>query len=232
MSEPIIEINNVSKIYKVGSERIQALDNVSLTINKGEFCCLLGTSGSGKSTLLNVMAGIEKLSSGEIIIRNRKINKMSERQLSIFRQKYLGFIFQAYNLIASLTAAENVELPLIFKEIVQKKRRKMVKEIMNAVGLKERAKHKPSQMSGGQQQRVGIARAFVGAPEIVFADEPTGNLDSKTTMEIMVLIKEIAKKNNQTIVMVTHDVRLAEFADKIVNIHDGKIVSIEERNEE
>jgi putative ABC transport system ATP-binding protein len=229
MSEPIIEINNVSKIYKVGSERIQALDNVNLTINKGEFCCLLGTSGSGKSTLLNVMAGIEKLSSGDIIIRNRKINKMSERQLSIFRQKYLGFIFQAYNLIASLTAAENVELPLIFKEIVPKKRREMVKEIMNAVGLKERAKHKPSQMSGGQQQRVGIARAFVGAPEIVFADEPTGNLDSKTTMEIMALIKEIAKKNNQTIVMVTHDVRLAEFADKIVNIHDGKIVSVEEK---
>lgn len=231
MSEPIIEINNVSKIYKVGSERIQALDNVSLTINKGEFCCLLGTSGSGKSTLLNVMAGIEKLSSGDIIIRNRKINKMSERQLSIFRQKYLGFIFQAYNLIASLTAAENVELPLIFKEIVPKERRKMVKEIMNSVGLKDRAKHKPSQMSGGQQQRVGIARAFVGAPEIVFADEPTGNLDSKTTMEIMALIKEIAKKNNQTIVMVTHDMRLAEFADKIVNIHDGKIVSVEQRNE-
>ena len=231
MGEPIIEINNVSKIYKVGSERIQALDNVNLTINKGEFCCLLGTSGSGKSTLLNVMAGIEKLSSGDIIIRNRKINKMSERQLSIFRQKYLGFIFQAYNLIASLTAAENVELPLIFKEIVPQKRRKMVKEIMNAVGLKERAKHKPSQMSGGQQQRVGIARAFVSVPEIVFADEPTGNLDSKTTMEIMALIKEIAKKNNQTIVMVTHDVRLAEFADKVVNIHDGKIVSVEQRNE-
>ena len=185
MGEPIIEIKNVSKIYKVGSERIQALDNINLTINKGEFCCLLGTSGSGKSTLLNVMAGIEKLSSGDIIIRNRKINKMSERQLSIFRQKYLGFIFQAYNLIASLTASENVELPLIFKEVIPKKRRKMVKEIMNAVGLKERAKHKPSQMSGGQQQRVGIARAFVGAPEIVFADEPTGNLDSKTTMEII-----------------------------------------------
>lgn len=232
MSEPIIQINNVSKVYKVGSERIQALDNVNLTINKGEFCCLLGTSGSGKSTLLNVMAGIEKLSSGDIIIRNRKINKMSERQLSIFRQKYLGFIFQAYNLIPSLTATENVELPLIFKEVVPKKRRKMVREIMNAVGLRERAKHKPSQMSGGQQQRVGIARAFVGAPEIVFADEPTGNLDSKTTMEIMALIKEIAKKNNQTIVMVTHDVRLAEFADKIVNIHDGKIMSVDTNNKE
>lgn len=228
MEEPIIEVKNVTKIYKVGSERITALDNVSLTINKGEFCCLLGTSGSGKSTLLNVMAGIEKLTSGEIIIRNRKINKMSERELSIFRQKYLGFIFQAYNLIASLTAFENVELPLIFKEVPAKKRKKMVKEIVKAVGLSGRAKHKPSQMSGGQQQRVGIARAFVSSPEIVFADEPTGNLDSKTTMEIMGIIKDMAKRYNQTIVMVTHDSRIAEFADKIINIHDGHVESVRE----
>lgn len=229
--EAIIDIQNVTKIYKVGNERITALDGVSLKINKGEFCCLLGTSGSGKSTLLNVMAGIEKLTSGDIVIRNRKINKMSENQLSIFRQKYLGFIFQAYNLIPSLTAFENVELPLIFKEILPKKRFKMVKEIVQAVGLTGRAKHKPSQMSGGQQQRVGIARAFVASPEIIFADEPTGNLDTKTTMEIMSLIKEMAKKYNQTIVMVTHDVRIAEFADKIVHIHDGKIMSIEEKKQ-
>jgi len=230
--EAIIDIKNVTKVYKVGSERITALDGVSLQIQKGEFCCLLGTSGSGKSTLLNVMAGIEKLTSGDIIIRNRKINKMSENQLSIFRQKYLGFIFQAYNLIPSLTAFENVELPLIFKEISPKKRFKMVKEIIQAVGLSGRTKHKPSQMSGGQQQRVGIARAFVASPEIIFADEPTGNLDTKTTMEIMNLIKEMSKKYNQTIVMVTHDVRIAEFADKIVHIHDGKIMNIEERNVE
>lgn len=227
--EPIIEINNVTKIYKVGSEKITALDNVSLKINKGDFCCLLGTSGSGKSTLLNVMAGIEKLTSGDIIIRGKKINKMSERELSIFRQKYLGFIFQSYNLIASLTAFENVEMPLIFKEIHPKKRVKMVREIIKAVGLAGRSRHKPSQMSGGQQQRVGIARAFVGSPEIVFADEPTGNLDSKTTMEIMTLIKNIAKEYNQTIVMVTHDIRLAEFADKVVHIHDGKINKVEDK---
>ena len=232
MEEPIIQIKNVSKIYKVGNERIQALDGIDLTINKGEFCCLLGSSGSGKSTLLNVMAGIERLSSGDIIIRNRKINKMSERELSIFRQKYLGFIFQAYNLISSFTAAENIEMPLIFKEIIPQKRKKMVKEMIKAVGLKDRIKHKPSQMSGGQQQRVGIARAFVGVPEIVFADEPTGNLDSKTTMEIMKLIKSIAKGHNQTIVMVTHDSSVAEFADKIVNIHDGKIISITENVKE
>lgn len=229
--EPIIEVKDVTKIYKVGNEKILALDNISLTINKGEFCCLLGTSGSGKSTLLNVMAGIEKLTSGEIIIRGRKINKMSERELSIFRQKYLGFIFQSYNLIPALTAFENVELPLIFKEIDSKKRKKLVKEIIDAVGISGRAKHKPSQMSGGQQQRVGIARAFVGAPEIIFADEPTGNLDSKTTMEIMELIKNISKQYNQTIVMVTHDARLAEFADKIISIHDGHIANIESKRE-
>lgn len=227
--EPIIEVKDVTKVYKVGSERIVALDKVNLTINKGEFCCLLGTSGSGKSTLLNVMAGIEKITSGEIIIRNREINKMSERELSIFRQKYLGFIFQSYNLIASLTAFENVELPLIFKEVLPKKRKKMVRDIIKAVGLSGRAKHKPSQMSGGQQQRVGIARAFVSSPEIVFADEPTGNLDTKTTMEIMGLIKSIAKEYNQTIVMVTHDPRIAEFADKVISIHDGHIKSVEEK---
>lgn len=230
MMDPIIEVKNVTKIYKVGNEKIVALDNVSLTIDKGDFCCLLGTSGSGKSTLLNVMAGIEKLTSGEIIIRNRKINKMSERELSIFRQKYLGFIFQSYNLIPSLTAFENVELPLIFKEVFPKKRKKLVKEIIKAVGLSGRARHKPSQMSGGQQQRVGIARAFVGSPEIIFADEPTGNLDSKTTMEIMGLIKRIAREYNQTIVMVTHDARISEFADKVINIHDGKVVSIDTKN--
>jgi len=230
MEEPIIEIKNVKKIYKVGNEKIVALDGVDLTINRGEFCCLLGTSGSGKSTLLNVMAGIEKLSSGEIIIRNRKINKMTETQLSIFRQKYLGFIFQAYNLIPSLTAFENIELPLIFKEIPKRKRVKKVKELINAVGLSGRAKHKPSQMSGGQQQRVGIARAFVASPEIIFADEPTGNLDSKTTMEVMNLIRGMAKEYNQTIVMVTHDVRMADFADKVVNIHDGKIIDIQINN--
>lgn len=227
--EPIIEVKDVTKIYKVGNEKIVALDKVNLTINKGEFCCLLGTSGSGKSTLLNVMAGIEKLTSGEIVIRNRKINKMSERELSIFRQKYLGFIFQSYNLIASLTAFENVELPLIFKEVLPKKRKRMVKDIIMAVGLSGRAKHKPSQMSGGQQQRVGIARAFVSSPEIVFADEPTGNLDTKTTMEIMGLIKSISKEYNQTIVMVTHDSRIAEFADKVISIHDGHIASIENK---
>lgn len=229
--EKVIEVRNVKKIYHMGHERIIAVDDVSFEINKGEFCCLLGTSGSGKSTLLNLMAGIEKLSSGQIIIKGKNIHRMNEKNLAKFRQKYLGFVFQSYNLMNSMTALENVEFPLVFKRIPVKKRKKMAREMLSQVGLKSRLEHKPKQMSGGQQQRVGIARAFVAKPEIVFADEPTGNLDSKTTMEVMKLIKEIAKVNNQTIVMVTHDRRLAEFADKIIHIFDGRIQSIDTVNE-
>lgn len=225
--EPIIEVKNATKIYKVGNEKILALDNVSFTINKGDFCCLLGSSGSGKSTLLNIMAGIEKITSGEILIKGKNITKMGEHQLAKFRQKYLGFVFQSYNLINSLNAIENVELPLIFKEVPHKIRIKKAKIMLEKVGLKERIKHKPTQMSGGQQQRVGIARAFVANPEVVFADEPTGNLDSKTSNEIMKIIKQMATDYNQTIVMVTHDVTMAKYANKIIHIHDGHIEKIE-----
>lgn len=226
-AEKAIEVKNVKKIYRMGSERICAVDGVSFDIMKGEFCCLLGTSGSGKSTLLNLMAGIEKLTGGEIIIKGRKIHKMSENSLARFRQRYLGFVFQSYNLIGSMTALENVEFPLVFKKVPGRKRKKMAREMLIKVGLKTRLKHRPKEMSGGQQQRVGIARAFVAKPEIVFADEPTGNLDTRTTMEVMGLIKTIARENNQTIVMVTHDPRLAAFADKIIHILDGKIQNIE-----
>lgn len=229
--EPIIEVKNVTKIYKVGTERITALDNVSFTINKGDFCCLLGSSGSGKSTLLNLMAGIEKITKGEILIKGKDVCKMGEHQLAKFRQKYLGFVFQSYNLLPALNAIENVALPMVFKEIKAKERTKRAKEMLIAVGLKERMKHKPNQMSGGQQQRVGIARAFVTDPEIVFADEPTGNLDSKTANEIMEIIKRIATERKQTIVMVTHDVNMARYANKVVHIHDGHIEKIVEVNE-
>lgn len=225
--EKVIEVKSVKKIYRMGSEKINAVDDVSFDILKGEFCCLLGTSGSGKSTLLNLMAGIEKLSSGQIIIKGKRVHKMSENSLARFRQRYLGFVFQSYNLMGSMTALENVEFPLVFKRIRTKKRKKMAREMLIKVGLGSRLTHKPKEMSGGQQQRVGIARAFVAKPEIVFADEPTGNLDTKTTMEVMNLIKSIAKDNNQTIVMVTHDRRLADFADRIIHILDGKIQSIE-----
>ncbi len=224
---PIIEVKNVKKIYRMGNERINAVDDVSFEINKGEFCCLLGTSGSGKSTLLNLMAGIEKTSGGQILIKGKNIPKMSEKQLAKFRQRYLGFVFQSYNLLNSMTALENVEFPLVFKRLPVKRRKRMAKDMLVKVGLGSRINHRPKQMSGGQQQRVGIARAFVAKPEIVFADEPTGNLDTKTTMEVMDLIKQIARDNQQTIVMVTHDPRLAKFADKIIHILDGKIQSVE-----
>lgn len=225
--KPVIEVKHIKKVYRMGSERITAVDDISFEILQGEFCCLLGTSGSGKSTLLNLMAGIEKASSGEIVIKGRNIHKMSENKLAKFRQNYLGFVFQSYNLINSMTAHENVEFPLVFKRIPVKKRKRLAKEMLLKVGLGTRLKHKPKEMSGGQQQRVGIARAFVAKPEIVFADEPTGNLDTKTTMEVMNLIKDMARENHQTIVMVTHDKRLAEFADKIIHILDGKIENVE-----
>jgi putative ABC transport system ATP-binding protein len=226
-ADKIIEVKNIKKIYRMGNEKIYAVDDVSFEILKGEFCCLLGTSGSGKSTLLNLMAGIEKSSGGEIVIKGKRIHKMSENSLARFRQRYLGFVFQSYNLLGSMTALENVEFPLVFKRIKTKARKKMAKDMLTKVGLGARLNHRPKEMSGGQQQRVGIARAFVAKPEIVFADEPTGNLDSKTTMEVMKLIRAIAKDNNQTIVMVTHDRRLADFADRIIHIFDGKIQEVE-----
>ena len=229
--QKVIEVKNVRKIYRMGTEKIYAVDDVSFDIYEGEFCCLLGTSGSGKSTLLNLMAGIEKLTSGQIIIKGRPIHKLNETKLAKFRQKYLGFVFQSYNLIGTMTALENVELPLVFKRVPRKRRRTLAKEMLTKVGLKNRLMHKPKEMSGGQQQRVGIARAFVAKPTIVFADEPTGNLDTTTTMEVMELIRQIAKDNHQTIVMVTHDRRLAEFADRIIHILDGKVQNIEVREE-
>lgn len=227
MAEVIIEVKNARKTYVMGKERIHAVNGVSFTIDRGEFCCLLGTSGSGKSTLLNLMAGIEKLSGGEILIKGESIGKMSENRLSKFRQENLGFVFQSYNLIGSMTALENVELPLVFKRVRGGKRHTMARKMLKKVGLKERMNHKPKEMSGGQQQRVGIARAFVSGPSIVFADEPTGNLDSRTTLEVMDLIKSMALKNHQTIVMVTHDRKLAEYADKVIHILDGRIESVE-----
>jgi len=227
--ENIIEVKGVRKIYRVGNEKVIALENIDLSIGKGEICCLLGTSGSGKSTLLNLMAGLEKPTRGEIIIKNVHIEKLDEKRLVLFRQKYVGFVFQSYNLLPALTALENVSLPLVFRGVSKKVRNEKAKRILEQVGLGTHLKHKPNQMSGGQQQRVGIARAFVGNPEIVFADEPTGNLDSKTTVEIMNLIIGLARKNNQTLVIVTHDMNIAKYADRIVYILDGNIEKIEDR---
>lgn len=222
----IIDIKNLRKVYKLGHEKVVALDCINLQIFKGEICCILGTSGSGKSTLLNMMAGLEKPTKGTIHIKNELITTMTENQLAKFRQAHLGFIFQSYNLLASLTAIENVSLPMMFRNVPKPKREKEAKKMLKAVGLGKYAKHKPNQMSGGQQQRVGIARAFVGAPAIVFADEPTGNLDSKTTNTVMELMLNMARDNEQTLIIVTHDPHIAEFADRVVYIIDGNVEKI------
>lgn len=228
MPKPLIEIKDLRKVYRLGEEKTVALNRINLDIHEGEICCLLGTSGSGKSTLLNMMAGLEKPTKGSITIDGNVITKMSEKQLAMFRQGKIGFVFQAYNLLPTMTALDNVSIPLMFLGIPKKERDKRARDILSKVGLEKHMKHKPSQMSGGQQQRVGIARAFVNAPKIVFCDEPTGNLDSKTTLEVMALIVNMAKKNGQTLVIVTHDPSIARYAHRIVHIFDGDIQSVEE----
>lgn len=228
--DEIISIENLRKVYRLGNEKVVALGHINLKIARGEICCILGTSGSGKSTLLNQLAGLEKPSKGRVMINGENVSAMSEKELAEFRQKNIGFVFQSYNLMAALTALENVCMPLIFRGIPKVKRERRAKKILNEVGLKDRLSHKPSQMSGGQQQRVGIARAFVSSPPIVFADEPTGNLDTKTTQEIMMMMCRLCRENNQTLVLVTHDTELAAYCDRILRIIDGSIVS-DERNE-
>ncbi|MBP1558451.1 MAG: ABC transporter ATP-binding protein [Oscillospiraceae bacterium] len=222
--EPIIKIKGLRKVYRLGGEKVVALGRINLDIQPETICCILGTSGSGKSTLLNQLAGLEKPTGGDVFVLGKNISKMDEKQLAVFRQKHLGFVFQSYNLLQGMSAEDNVALPLTFRGVPKTMRRKMARKMLEQVGLKERAKHRPNQMSGGQQQRVGIARAFVCKPKVVFADEPTGNLDSKTTIEVMELMVEMARKNHQTIVLVTHDTELAAYADRIITLVDGNIV--------
>ena len=220
----IIKIENLYKIYPVGKEKVVALGGINLEITKGQICCILGTSGSGKSTLLNQLAGLEKPTKGRVLIGGVNVSALSEGQLAKFRQKNVGFIFQSYNLLQSYSALENVAMPLMFRGIGKGLRNRRAKVILKQVGLGKRMHHKPAQMSGGQQQRVGIARAFVAKPKIVFADEPTGNLDTKTTKEVMELMVRLCRKNNQTLVLVTHDRELALYADRIITLIDGKVV--------
>ncbi len=223
----LIRIRHVRKVYLMGEEKVVALDDVSLDINKGEFVCFLGTSGSGKSTFLNMVAGLEKPTRGEIWIGKVPIHKLSEAQVTIFRQKNIGFIFQAYHLMQSMTALENVALPLMLKGVPKEIREPAAKKALAQVGLKGYEGRKPNQMSGGQQQRVGIARALVVKPKIIFADEPTGNLDSHTTKDVMDLISKETKENGTTLILVTHDRSIADYADKIVTIQDGNIINVE-----
>lgn len=224
--EPLIKVKNVRKIYRMGDERVIALDDVSLDIYRGEIVCFLGRSGSGKSTFLNMVAGLEKPSRGEVFIGGIPLHKLDEEQVTLFRQKNIGFIFQAYHLMPMMTALENVSMPLIFRGVPRRRRKAMAKEALDAVGLSGYGNRKPTQMSGGQQQRIGIARALVGNPKIIFADEPTGNLDTNTTKEVMKLIVRQTKAHKQTLILVTHDRSIAEYADKIVTIEDGNILEI------
>ena len=225
--QTVIRVRDLYKIYRVGENRVRALNGVSFELYKGEFVAVVGTSGSGKSTLLNMMAGLEKPTKGEILIGRTHIERLSEKQLVAFRRENVGFIFQSYNLLPTMNAVENVALPLSFRGVSRKERLKKALHYMKLVGVKDQAQHMPSQMSGGQQQRVGIARALVVDPKIIFADEPTGNLDSRTTMEVLRLMQRIVKERSQTLVMVTHDNNLASYADRRIRIVDGKIVGIE-----
>ena len=230
--EVVIRVRDLYKVYRMGDTKVYALNGVDLDIRRGEFCAITGPSGSGKSTLLNMLAGLEHPSKGEIVIAGKHIEKLNEKQLVTFRRERVGFIFQSYNLIATMDAVENVALPLSFRGMGKAKRAKRAKEYLKLVGLERFMTHMPNQMSGGQQQRVGIARALAVDPQIIFADEPTGNLDSKTTMEVLQLLQTIVRERNQTLVMVTHDNNLATYADRIIKIIDGKIVSIEENHKE
>ncbi len=229
--EPAIQVKNLYKIFRVGNEKVRALNGVDLTIYKGEFCAIVGTSGSGKSTMLNMLAGLEKPTKGEVIVAGEHLEKMNENQLVKFRREHVGFIFQSFNLLGTMNAIENVALPLTFRGVDKKTREAKAVEMLKLVGLPKHMKHRPNEMSGGQQQRVGVARALVLDPEIIFADEPTGNLDSKTSAEVLGLMRKVVTEKNQTMVMVTHDNHLAGFADRIFHIIDGKIVKIEDRSE-
>ena len=229
--KPIIYVKNVRKVYRMGDEEVVALKRINLRIYKGEVCCIFGTSGSGKSTLLNQLAGMEKPTKGQVFIRGKNISDMNEEELAAFRQEHMSFIFQSYNLLPSMTAVENVAMPLMFKGMDRKRREAMAEEMLKRVGLSHRLHHYPSQMSGGQQQRAGIARAFVSRPEVVFADEPTGNLDTKTTAEIMDMVMGFARRFNQTIILVTHDLGMSRYADRIVTLVDGIITGDERKGQ-
>ena len=226
-ARPMVEVRNLRKEYPLGDETVVALKCINLRIMRGEVCCIFGTSGSGKSTLLNQLAGMEKPTRGGVRINGVVISRLNEAKLAKFRQDFTGFVFQSYNLLPNLTATENVALPLMFQGVPKANREHMARALLRKVGLGHRLDHYPGQMSGGQQQRAGIARAFITHPAVVFADEPTGNLDSKTTKEVMEMICRFAKTYQQTIILVTHDPEMAGYADHIVTLVDGEIIKEE-----
>ncbi|MGF7535271.1 ABC transporter ATP-binding protein [Bacillus mexicanus] len=226
----MIKLNNINKHYPIGDEVVKALDDVSLTIDKGEYIAIVGPSGSGKSTLMNILGCLDTPSSGIYELDGNTIEQMKEDQLSDIRNEKIGFIFQNFNLLSKLTALENVELPLIYRGMKASERRKVAVESLEKVGLADRIDHLPSKLSGGQQQRVAIARALAGNPPILLADEPTGALDSKTSKEIIQLLNEL-NESGHTIIMITHDREVAEEAKRVVQIKDGKLNQVGDQTE-
>ena len=221
----LIEVKNLNKIYGSGEAEVKALKNINLNIEQGEFVAIVGQSGSGKSTLLHLIGGGDISSSGEVIIDGKNIYKLKEKELSILRRRKLGFIFQFFNLIPVLTAQENIEMPVLLDN--EKIDKKYMNELLRILGLEERKNNYPSQLSGGQQQRVSIGRALANKPSIILEDEPTGNLDSKNSKEVLELLKYCAKKYNQTLILITHDINIAKSADRVITIEDGEITSDE-----
>lgn len=221
----ILRVENLSKVYGSGETQVKALDNISFSVNKGEFVAIIGASGSGKSTLLHLLGGVDRPSSGKVYVDGTDIYGLDENKLAIFRRRQLGLIYQFYNLIPVLTVEENMTLPLLLDE--QKVDQKHLQELLKVLALENRIDHLPNQLSGGQQQRVSIGRALINHPALILADEPTGNLDSKNSEEIVGLLKGVNKQYNQTLIMITHDERIALQADRIISIQDGKIAKDE-----
>ena len=223
VSDGIVVARGVKKTYDTGKIKVDALRGVDLSIKEGEMIAVMGPSGCGKTTLLNCLSGLDDISRGEILIRGKPLSKMNDRMRTTYRAMKIGFIFQAYNLLPVLTAAENVELPLLISGGAPKDARRRAIEALKSVGLEDWQSHKPAELSGGQQQRVTIARSLVNKPEIVFGDEPTGNLDSESSKDIMALLRKLNKENNQTFIIVTHDYNVGKLADRIVMMRDGVI---------
>ncbi len=220
----LVEINNICKIYNPGENEVRALDHVSVSIDEGEFVAIIGQSGSGKSTLMNMLGCLDVPTSGEYRLHGQNVSELTDNELSDIRNWEIGFIFQGFNLIANLTALENVELPLIYRGVPRGERVRLARTALEKVGLGKRMEHKPAEMSGGQQQRVAIARAIAQAPPIILADEPTGNLDSRSTEEIMAILQELYEEG-RTVILITHNNEIADRAKRIIQIKDGKIES-------
>ncbi|MCX8172643.1 MAG: ABC transporter ATP-binding protein [Archaeoglobaceae archaeon] len=223
----IIELLDVHKIYKTEFYEVRALNGITMSVQKGEFITVMGPSGSGKSTLLHLIGCLDKPTRGEVIINGTNTSKLNDKELTKLRRDYIGFIFQQYNLVPTLTVLENVELPMIFKGVSKDERRQKAIDLLKQIGIEEIADRRPNEISGGQQQRVAIARALANSPAILLCDEPTGNLDSKTGRLVMDTIKKMNKERGVTVILVTHDLSLAEYAERIVRIRDGKIESAE-----